>query len=108
MSPEATRQLMAKAIADVEAENKAKNPQPTLTPEQELLERCVQQNRAAALKFKGMMKLRVTPMTQSEFVEGYYKVLRQEFNALSKDEALTIACIILATMAIPAVKSELI
>ena len=109
MTPSETRQKMQRMAADVDKEIKSKNPpQIPLTPEQELLERCVKMEQAAAFKFKTMMKLRVTPYTKQEFVEQFFKVLRQEFNSLSKDEFATISCMLMATMAVAQVRDELI
>ena len=109
MTPSESRQKMERMAADVDKEIKSKNPpQIPLTPEQELLERCVKMEQAAAYKFKGMMKLRVTPYTKQEFVEQFFKVLRQEFNSLSKDEFATISCMLMATMAVAQVRDELI
>ena len=94
---------------DVDKEIKSKNPPPTpLTPEQELLERCVKMEQAAAYKFKHIMKLRIAPYTKHEFVEEFYKILRQEFNTLSKDDFATISCMLMATMAVTQVQDELI
>jgi hypothetical protein len=109
MTPSESRQKMERMAADVDKEIKSKNPpQISLTPEQELLERCVKMEQAAAFKFKRMMKIRITPFTKQEFVEQFYKILRQEFNSLSKDEFATIACMLMATMAVAQVRDELI
>jgi hypothetical protein len=94
---------------DVDKEIKSKNPpQIPLTPEQELLERCIKMEQAAAFKFKGMMKLRIAPFTKTEFIEEFYKILRQEFNTLSKDDFATISCMLMATIAVTQVQDELI
>jgi hypothetical protein len=109
MTPSETRQKMILMAQDVDKEIKSKNPlPPLLTPEQELLERCAKMEQAAAYKFKHIMKLRITPYTKHEFVEEFYKILRQEFNTLSKDDFATISCMLMATMAVTQVQDELI
>ena len=88
---------MERMAADVAKEIKSKNPPPPdKTPEELLLDRTVAMEQAAAYKFRRIMKLRVGPMTKQEFIREYYKVLRQEFNSLSKDEFATVACMLVA------------
>ena len=108
MTPSESKQKMERMALDVTKDLALQTPKEVLTPEQIVLERCMTMQQAAAFKFKDTIKQRSIPFTKNEFIEEFYKVLRQEHNTLSKDELAVVACMLLAIMAIKQVRDELI
>jgi len=106
MSKEADRQMISKAIADVQKEFDAKTPK--LSPEAELAQKVNALLKKAKTTFVRQYGIRVTPMKSSEAVDIIYHILRQEFATLSKDDFAMISCMLLADMAVESLRSELI
>ena len=79
---------------------------PTLTPEQECLERANARRHQAAVRFAKMLKDRPSRPRYNEAVEEVYPILRQEFNDWSKDDFATLACMMMAINAAETLRNE--